>query len=202
MSRPSSRGYGTKMSMGGTGIQSGRNVGTAQRLTTGQRRQVNFGGVGMEHDVQVSNRPVTGKIGGMMGMRVKTAGPQRQVQDNTYWLGVLRAKCDEIKQETDKHKQSIEQHNKDSTTYATLERKYESYIKEVRGLEGQLAVGMKRRVHALGACSGRARRHAVVHCECREELQRGDAGGRAQGGDPVLQGVYATIRFINPAMDA
>jgi intraflagellar transport protein 74 len=127
------------MSMGGTGIQSGRNVGTAQRLTTGQRRQVNFGGVGMEHDVQVSNRPVTGKIGGMMGMRVKTAGPQRQVQDNTYWLGVLRAKCDEIKQETDKHKQSIEQHNKDSTTYATLERKYESYIKEVRGLEGQLA---------------------------------------------------------------
>lgn len=93
----------------------------------------------MEHDVQVSNRPVTGKIGGMMGMRVKTAGPQRQVQDNTYWLGVLRAKCDEIKQETDKHKQSIEQHNKDSTTYATLERKYESYIKEVRGLEGQLA---------------------------------------------------------------
>lgn len=139
MSRPSSRGYGTKMSMGGTGIQSGRNVGTAQRLTTGQRRQVNFGGVGMEHDVQVSNRPVTGKIGGMMGMRVKTAGPQRQVQDNTYWLGVLRAKCDEIKQETDKHKQSIEQHNKDSTTYATLERKYESYIKEVRGLEGQLA---------------------------------------------------------------
>ncbi len=63
MSRPSSRGYGTKMSMGGTGIQSGRNVGTAQRLTTGQRRQVNFGGVGMEHDVQVSNRPVTGKIG-------------------------------------------------------------------------------------------------------------------------------------------
>lgn len=140
MSRPSSRGYGTKMSMGGTGIQStGRNVGTAQRLTTGQRRQVNFGGIGMEHDVQVSNRPVTGKIGGMMGMRVKTAGPQRQVQDNTYWLGVLRAKCDEIKQETDKHKQSIEQHNKDSTTYATLERKYESYIKEVRSLEGQLA---------------------------------------------------------------
>ncbi len=93
----------------------------------------------MEHDVQVSNRPVTGKFGGMSGMRVKTAGPQRQVQDNTYWLGILRAKCDEIRAETDKHKQSIEQHSKDSTMYATLERKYESYIKEVRGLEGQLA---------------------------------------------------------------
>ena len=96
MSRPSSRGYGAKVSVGGTGVQPGRNIGTAQRLTTGQRRQVNYGGIGMEHDVQVSNRPVTGKFGGMSGMRVKTAGPQRQVQDNTYWLGILRAKCDEI----------------------------------------------------------------------------------------------------------
>ena len=133
MSRPGSRGYG-----GGRLPTGQRPVGTAARLSTAQRK-VNFSGVGLEHDVKVADRPVTSKAGGLMGMRMKTAGPQRQIQDNTYWLSVLRAKCLEIRAETEKHKGSIEQHGKDSTTYATLERKYEMFIKEVRGLEGQLA---------------------------------------------------------------
>ena len=132
MARPGSRGSQ------GARQATARNTGTAARLNTAQRR-VNFGGVGMEHEVTVADRPVTSKVGGLSGMRTKTAGPQRQIQDNTYWLSVLRSKCLEIRQETDKHKQSIEQHGKDSTTYATLERKYESFIKEVRSLEGQLA---------------------------------------------------------------
>jgi intraflagellar transport protein 74 len=36
-------------------------------------------------------------------------------------------------------KSKIEDSEKDTSTYALLERKYEKLIKEVRGLEGQLA---------------------------------------------------------------
>ena len=90
----------------------------------------------METEVKVSDRPVTQQ--GMMGMRVRTAGPGRQVQDNTYYLGLLRNKITEIT-EINKFKREIDQFHADNSQYAQLERKYESYIKEVRQLEGQLA---------------------------------------------------------------
>ena len=74
-----------------------------------------------------------------MGMRTTTAGPGRQVQDNTYYLGILRGKMTEITTEIAKLKGETEQLHKDNSQYAQLERKYESLITEVRGLEGELA---------------------------------------------------------------
>jgi intraflagellar transport protein 74 len=110
--------------------------GTAARIATAQRK-ISYSGVGMKTDVQVSDRPVTQQ--GMMGMRVRTAGPGRQVQDNTYYLGLLRNKITEITTEINKFKREISQFHADNSQYAQLERKYEAYIKEVRQLEGQLA---------------------------------------------------------------
>jgi intraflagellar transport protein 74 len=110
--------------------------GTAARIATAQRK-ITYSGVGMETDVKVSDRPVTQQ--GMMGMRVRTAGPGRQVQDNTYYLGLLRNKITEITTEINKFKREISQFHADNSQYAQLERKYEAYIKEVRQLEGQLA---------------------------------------------------------------
>ena len=113
-----------------------RQLGTAHRIATAQRK-ITYSGVGMETEVKVSDRPVTQQ--GMMGMRVRTAGPGRQVQDNTYYLGLLRNKITEITAEINKFKREIDQFHADNSQYAQLERKYESYIKEVRQLEGQLA---------------------------------------------------------------
>jgi len=119
-----------------THIKTMSRQGTAARIATAQRK-ITYSGVGMETDVKVSDRPVTQQ--GMMGMRVRTAGPGRQVQDNTYYLGLLRNKITEITTEINKFKREISQFHADNSQYAQLERKYEAYIKEVRQLEGQLA---------------------------------------------------------------
>jgi intraflagellar transport protein 74 len=116
---------------GGWGIQAG-----AARLSTAQR-QANFQGVGLNTEVKVGNRPVTGQ--GMTGIRIKTAGPGRQVQDTSYFLGLLRTKNQELQDEIASFEREIKQHNSDSTRYAQMERRYEGLIKEVRSLEGQLA---------------------------------------------------------------
>lgn len=108
------------------------------RLNTAQR-QANFGGIGLSTNVSVAARPVTQQ--GMAGMknRVGTAGLGRQVQDASYYCGILRAKMKEINGEISKLKGEIQQHTRDANSYAKYERKYEELIKEVRNLEGQLA---------------------------------------------------------------
>jgi intraflagellar transport protein 74 len=118
-------------------------------------------------DVQVTDRPVTQQ--GISGMRPQSAGPGRQVQDVTYFVGLLRNKITEITKEVAKLKGDIEQCNKDNATYTAvgyriafsgvawdfppvsgvlwitldwimqLERQYETLIKTVRSLEGDLA---------------------------------------------------------------
>jgi len=72
-------------------------------------------------------------------MRLKSAGPGRQVQDMSYFLGLLRGKNSELTAEIEKLKEEVDQYNKDNTAYQLYERKYEGLIKEVRGLEGELA---------------------------------------------------------------
>eukprot|EP00941_MAST-03F_sp_MAST-3F-sp1_P000985 g985.t1 len=110
--------------------------GTRAGMSTA-KRQANFQGIGLNTEVKVDNRPVTRE--GMTGIRVKTAGPGRQVQDTSYFLGLLRSKNKELQDEISSFEREIEQHNSDSTMYQQLERRYESLITEVRQLEGQLA---------------------------------------------------------------
>ncbi len=69
-------------------------------------------------DVQVADRPVTQQ--GMMGMRPASAGPGRQIQDATYYSGLLRSKISLLSAEIGKLKGEIEQFNKDNTTYVTV----------------------------------------------------------------------------------
>ncbi|DAZ99426.1 TPA: hypothetical protein N0F65_004059 [Lagenidium giganteum] len=112
------------------------------RLGTGQQVPVTPGqvagyGVSLNTEVNVSDRPVTQQ--GMMGMRVGSAGPGRQVQDASFFMGKLHSKTAEITSEIDKLRREIEQDAKDKSQYAQLERKYETLAYEVRDLEGQLA---------------------------------------------------------------
>lgn len=87
---------GTGMRPGSGRLGTGR-LGTGQQaapgtnLMTGShlcQRRVVYTGVGLNTNIQVQDRPVTQQ--GMKGMRPGSAGPGRQVQDVSYWTGVLR----------------------------------------------------------------------------------------------------------------
>jgi len=134
---------GTAQRVPGTGMRTAAGqrgmLGTA-RLRTGMAAgpgNVAAVGVGMQTAVNVSDRPVTQQ--GMSGMKTAGQGPGRQVQDPSYYIGVLRAKLTEIATEISKLKREINQHQTDSAQYSGLERKYEELLKEVRNLEGTLA---------------------------------------------------------------
>lgn len=112
------------------------------RLGTGQQAPATPGqtagyGVSLNTEVNVSDRPVTQQ--GMMGMRVGSAGPGRQVQDASFFVGKLHSKTAEIMGEIETLQREMEQDAKDKAQYAQLERKYETLAYEVRDLEGQLA---------------------------------------------------------------
>jgi intraflagellar transport protein 74 len=109
-------------------------MGQAVPATPGQTAGF---GISLNTEVNVSDRPVTQQ--GMMGMRVGTAGPGRQVQDASFFMGKLHAKMTEITSEIERLHKEIEQDAKDKSQYAQLERKYETLAGEVRDLEGQLA---------------------------------------------------------------
>ena len=54
-------------------------------------------------------------------------------------MNLLKQKNTEIMNEINKMKQEVEDINKDNSTYLTLEKKYETLIKDVRKYEGELA---------------------------------------------------------------
>ena len=75
----------------------------------------------------------------MVGISTASKGPGRQIYDRTYFYNLLKNKNSEIMTEISKMKQEVEDINKDNTTYLSLERKYETLIKDVRRFEGELA---------------------------------------------------------------
>ena len=111
-------------------------LGTAARVTTAQR-EVNLGGVGYNTKVNSVDRPVTNH--GLSGIIGNSVGPGRQIYDRNYYNNLLRNKNNDIATEINKMKQEVEDINKDNATYLTLERKYETLIKDVRKFEGELA---------------------------------------------------------------
>ena len=128
MDRPSSRGAAAPS-------RSGLRTGSLRTAAGGGAP--NYGGVGLNTNVSVAERPVTQH--GMGGMRVGTAGPKRQVQDTSYFIGLLRGKCAEIGGEIGKLKKEADKFAQDNSSYTKYERQYEELIKMVRQLEGKLA---------------------------------------------------------------
>jgi hypothetical protein len=88
-------------------------------------------------DMSISERPVTQQ--GLSGMRPVTSGPGRMVQDASYFVGLLRQKINEITVEIGRMRSDADKAAKDSAVLVQYERKYDVLIKEVRGLEGDLA---------------------------------------------------------------
>ena len=92
-------------------------------------------GVALGTQLNVRDRPVT-----MQGMRgLQTAGPSRQVQDSSYYVGILQGKVNELTDEVGKLQSFIETHEREMAQVGGLQRKHEKLLAQVRNLEGTLA---------------------------------------------------------------
>ena len=92
------------------------------------------------HEITVTDRPVTG-AGGLARMgRTPTAGVSgRQVQDAAYYMGLVQNKQEKIAEEIGRLKSETERMGHESDNIGGLEETYENLLREVRELEGTLA---------------------------------------------------------------
>ncbi|KAK2194084.1 hypothetical protein NP493_2g01002 [Ridgeia piscesae] len=120
------------------GTAAGRPPGTASRLATGMMQGSKAGGgVALQAQVRVADRPITRE-----GLTMKTGmvrGPQRQVQDKTYFLGLLRGKINELNAEIIRLRKEVETITEDQSGYLSYEKRAESLASEIRDLQGELA---------------------------------------------------------------
>jgi intraflagellar transport protein 74 len=63
----------------------------------------------------------------------------RQYYDKSYYIGVIRQKITDLHNEVDKFDNEMQEIQRDSSMFKTLEKKRENLVKEVRNLEGDLA---------------------------------------------------------------
>lgn len=113
---------------------------TGYKLTTGMRPGSRAGvtqGGALNSQIAVPDRPVTQQ--GLGGMGTGIRGPVRQVQDRSYYLGILRSKIGELNNEIMKLSRELEQLQQDSATYLTYEKRAEVLAGEVEDLRGELA---------------------------------------------------------------
>ena len=106
-------------------------------VTTTAQRPQSRSGVGLATHINVAERPVTQQ--GLSGQKTAGLGPARQVQDNSFYLQVLHAKCADIQEEIRTMQGQIDQGRRDNAAYGQLERKYETLTNEMRKLQGALA---------------------------------------------------------------
>lgn len=88
-------------------------------------------------NVPISNRPVTQQ--GLSGIKSSQPAYGRSVYDKSYYLGVVRQKITDLHNEVDKFENEMQEIQRDTSMFKTLEKKRENLIKEVRNLEGELA---------------------------------------------------------------
>lgn len=111
-------------------------MGTAMRTRQGTAAQPVIG-VGAMTEVQVSDRPTT--MQGLSGMKTGSLGPKRQIYDKSYYQVELRKRCQELTTEVANMHKEIQNIQTDNRLYSDLEKRYDSLVKMVRSLEGDLA---------------------------------------------------------------
>ncbi|XP_045918101.1 intraflagellar transport protein 74 homolog [Micropterus dolomieu] len=87
--------------------------------------------------IKVTERPVTQQ--GLSGMKTGMKGPQRQILDKSYYLGLLRSKINELTTETSKLHKEIDNYNQENSVYLSYEKRAEGLAVEIKDLQGQLA---------------------------------------------------------------
>ncbi|KAH1168577.1 intraflagellar transport protein 74 homolog isoform X1 [Mauremys mutica] len=94
------------------------------------------GGV-LSSQIKVADRPVTQQ--GLSGMKTGVKGPQRQIMDKSYYLGLLRSKISELTTEINKLQKEIEMYNQENSVYLSHEKRAETLAGEIKEFQGQLA---------------------------------------------------------------
>lgn len=119
-----------------TGARVGTSMppGTARPGTRGG--PIGPGGV-LSAQIKVTDRPVTQQ--GLSGMKTGMKGPQRQIMDRSYYLGLLRSKVSELTTEMNKLKKEIDLYNQENSVYLSYEKRAESLAIEIKEHQGQLA---------------------------------------------------------------
>ncbi|KAI8895418.1 hypothetical protein BC833DRAFT_601295 [Globomyces pollinis-pini] len=91
---------------------------------------------GLQSRMNVIDRPTTQQ--GLGGIRLKTQGPGRQVQDSTFFQTELRQKLNMITEEIYRLNTELENTNKENSNYMIFEKKADGLAVELRDLQGQL----------------------------------------------------------------
>ncbi|NWX16837.1 IFT74 protein, partial [Aegotheles bennettii] len=94
------------------------------------------GGV-LSSQIKVPDRPVTQQ--GLSGVKTATKGPQRQITDKTYYLGLLRSKTNELTTEINKLQEEVEMYTQEKSVYLSYEKRAEALAGEIKELQGHLA---------------------------------------------------------------
>ncbi|NXR46604.1 IFT74 protein, partial [Hippolais icterina] len=94
------------------------------------------GGV-LSSQIKVADRPVTQQ--GLSGIKTAMKGPQRQITDKTYYLGVLRSKTNELTTEINKLQEEVEMYKQEKSVYLSYEKRAEALAGEIKDFQGQLA---------------------------------------------------------------
>ena len=90
-------------------------------------------GIGLQTPVSVADRPVTQQ--GLSGMRTGTGrGPQRQFQDKSYFMGILRTKMNELQGEVTKISREIEAANEEQSTFLAYDKRVKELAVELTGM--------------------------------------------------------------------
>lgn len=141
--RPVSRGgigltgrppSGMRPPSGSVRVATGIPPGTARPGSRGG--SIGTGGV-LSSQIKVADRPVTQQ--GLSGMKTGMKGPQRQILDKSYYLGILRSKINEFTAEINKLQKEKEMYNQENSVYLSYEKRAESLAIEIKELQGQLA---------------------------------------------------------------
>ncbi|XP_034521447.1 intraflagellar transport protein 74 homolog [Ailuropoda melanoleuca] len=141
--RPVSRGgiglpgrppSGIRPPSGNIRVATGMPPGTARPGSRGG--PIGTGGV-LSSQIKVADRPVTQQ--GLSGMKTGMKGPQRQILDKSYYLGLLRSKISELTTEINKLQKEIEMYNQENSVYLSYEKRAETLAVEIKEFQGQLA---------------------------------------------------------------
>ncbi|KAL7055042.1 hypothetical protein AAHC03_024180 [Spirometra sp. Aus1] len=128
----------------GARLKTGQNpvapIGTATRLTTGMRPTTRgggaTGGATLNTSLCIEDRPITHQ--GLGGLKTGVKGPRRQIEDRSYFFGVLRNKINEISTELATIVTQNEEAEKESQSFIQYEQMAEQLASELRNLQGEL----------------------------------------------------------------
>ncbi|KAJ8007479.1 hypothetical protein DPEC_G00117930 [Dallia pectoralis] len=115
-------------------VGTGMVPGTGRPVTRGSH--LGTPGV-LSAQIKVADRPVTQQ--GLSGMKSGMKGPQRQILDKSYYLGLLRSKINELTIESSKVQKEIDTFNQENSVYLSYEKRAECLAGELKDLQGQLA---------------------------------------------------------------